>query len=62
MGPQNTLYVPASVLTANQNASVLIFELDLAPCEYPEDCYVEFVATPSINGEVHPLDKKLVGV
>ncbi|PFX20793.1 Beta-galactosidase [Stylophora pistillata] len=61
VGPQDTLYVPASVLTANQNATVLIFELDLAPCEYPEDCYVEFVDTPSINGDVHPLDGKQVG-
>ena len=58
VGPQNTLFVPASVLTASQNATVLIFELDLAPCEYPENCYVEFVATPSINGDVHPIDAK----
>ena len=36
---------------------LVIFELDNAPCESPDDCYVEFVDKPSINGPVHPMTK-----
>ena len=58
VGPQITLFVPANVLSISQNpASVVLLELDSAPCEFPENCYVEFVSTPSINGPVHPLGR-----
>ena len=58
IGPQITLFVPANVLSISQNpASVVLLELDSAPCEFPENCYVEFVSTPSINGPVHPLGR-----
>ncbi|KAJ7376860.1 Beta-galactosidase-1-like protein [Desmophyllum pertusum] len=58
VGPQNTLFVPASVLSVSQNpASVLLFELDFAPCEFPDPCFVEFVSTPSLDGPVHPFDE-----
>jgi len=33
----------------------MLFELDGAPCIFPETCFVEFVATPSLNGPVHPI-------
>ena len=56
IGPQITLFVPANVLSLKQkSASVMIFELDGAPCEFPESCFVEFVAAPSLNGTVHPI-------
>ena len=56
IGPQITLFVPANVLSLRQkSASVMLFELDGAPCEFPESCYVEFVSTPSLNGTVHPI-------
>ena len=57
VGPQITLFVPSNVLSLKQKtASIMLFELDGAPCEFPENCFVEFVATPSINGTVHPID------
>ena len=56
IGPQITLFVPANVLLLREkSASVMLFELDGAPCNFPETCFVEFVATPSINGTVHPI-------
>ena len=56
VGPQITLFVPANVLSLKQkSASVMLFELDGAPCIFPETCFVEFVATPSLNGPVHPI-------
>lgn len=57
VGPQETLFVPASVLSPNQQpSSLVLLELDGAPCEFPSSCFVEFVASPSINGTVHPID------
>ena len=57
VGPQETLFVPASVLSPNQQpSSLVLLELDGAPCEFPSNCFVEFVASPSINGTVHPID------
>ena len=57
IGPQITLFVPANVVSLKQKtASVLLLELDEAPCEYPESCFIEFVDTPSINGTVHPIE------
>ena len=56
VGPQQTLFVPASVLLLNKNStSVVLLELDGAPCEKTETCFVEFVDAPSINGPVHPI-------
>ena len=56
IGPQMTLFVPANVVSLKQKtASVLLFELDEAPCEFPESCFVEFVAAPILNGTVHPI-------
>ena len=56
VGPQNTLFIPANVLSVSKNpATIVLFELDSAPCEFPEKCYVEFVSTPSLNGAVHPI-------
>ena len=55
-GPQFTLFVPANVLSLKPSAiSVVLLELDGAPCLNPTSCFVEFVATPSINGPVHPI-------
>ena len=57
IGPQITLFVPVTVLSLGQKSvSVVIFELDGASCESPETCFVEFVATPSLNGTVHPIE------
>ena len=56
VGPQETLFVPANVLLLNKNsASVVLLELDGAPCEKTGTCFVEFVDAPSINGPVHPI-------
>ena len=55
-GPQYTLFVPANVLSLKPTSiSVILLELDGAPCLNPTSCFVEFVAAPSINGPVHPL-------
>ena len=55
-GPQKTLFVPANVLRPDQKPnSVVLLELDDAPCDYPEKCFVEFVTTPNINGTVLPI-------
>ena len=60
VGPQQTLFVPANVLSMNkQTISVVLLELDGDPCytlhHNTTTCFVEFVATPSINGPVHPI-------
>ena len=56
IGPQITLFVPANVISLKQKtASVVLLELDGAPCESPETCFVEFVTTPILNGTVHPI-------
>lgn len=55
-GPQETLYVPASFLSAGQQGSrVVLFELDDAPCDIPLTCVIESVSVPILNGTVHPL-------
>ena len=59
VGPQYTLFVPANVLSLKPSAiSVVLLELDGAPCLNTTSCFVEFVATPSINGPVHPIGAK----
>ncbi|XP_073236928.1 beta-galactosidase-like [Porites lutea] len=63
VGPQITLYVPASVLlSGKQNTSKLVlFELDNAPCKTPDDCYVEFLDKPNVDGPVHPMKGEIKG-
>ena len=59
VGPQYTLFVPANVLSLQKSAiSIVLLELDGAPCLNPTSCFVKFVATPSINGPVHPIGAK----
>ena len=56
IGPQITLFVPANAISLKKKtASVVLLELDSAPCESPETCFVEFVTTPILNGTVHPI-------
>ena len=58
VGPQITLYVPANVLhSGKQNSSKLVlFEVDNAPCQSPDDCHVEFLNIPMIDGPVSPMN------
>ena len=51
-GPQETLFVPGSLLSSGSN-EVLFLELDGAPCWVPEICFVQSVSTPILNGPVH---------
>ena len=56
IGPQISMFVPANVLSLRPKfASVMLFELDGAPCKSSETCFVEFKDTPSLNGPVHPI-------
>ena len=55
-GPQQTLYIPASVLSPNQKtSSLVVLELDDAPCDFPETCYVRFMTDPVVNGSTTPV-------
>ncbi|KAK3752223.1 hypothetical protein QZH41_002758 [Actinostola sp. cb2023] len=55
-GPQQTLYIPANVMSPNQQtSSLVILELDDAPCDYPNTCYVEFLTVHVINGSTTPM-------
>ncbi|XP_001641730.2 beta-galactosidase [Nematostella vectensis] len=55
-GPQQTLYVPASVMSMNQHPSnLVILELDNAPCDYPETCLVKCTTIPVLNGTTSPI-------
>lgn len=48
-GPQETLYVPASVLKTGSNELVL-FEIDMSPCTPPFDtCFATLVKTPDLG-------------
>ena len=50
VGPQMTLYVPATLLKTGTNMLILL-EQDHSPClDHPEHCHVEFVDKPEING------------
>jgi beta-galactosidase len=53
-GPQQTLYVPATILKGRcQPNKVVIFEQDRVPChsrKRKESCTIEFVTEPIING------------
>ena len=63
VGPQITLYVPASVLLSGKQSTskLVLFELDNAPCETPDDCYVEFLDKPNVDGPVHPMKGEIKG-
>lgn len=58
LGPQIAMYVPATALSRagyNMNSKLVLFEVDNAPCQSTEKCYVEFLDRPLINGAVHPM-------
>ena len=50
-GPQKTLYVPANILKSNTQNSVILFEIDQAPCDDKDNsnCFISFTATPDIG-------------
>lgn len=50
-GPQETLYVPASILSTAAPNNVTVLELEEAPCS-SDLCRVEFTATPILNATV----------
>ena len=52
MGPQITLYVPAGAFSQNGDNVLNLVELDKAPCDVQETCYVEMITTPILNGTV----------
>ena len=59
VGPQETLFVPGNLLSPSPNSiHVVLLELDSAPCEFSQSCFIEFVATPVLNGTVHPIGNK----
>ena len=61
VGPQLTLFVPASTLRPGMvNSQLVLLELDNAPCTSPEDCFVEFLETPDINGPVQPMAREKI--
>ena len=61
VGPQITLYVPASILNSGKEVTeVVLLELDNAPCEDPKGCFVDFVETPVIDGPVRPMTSKQI--
>jgi len=61
VGPQVTLFVPASTLRpGTEKSELVLLELDNAPCISPEDCFVEFLETPDINGPVHPMAREMI--
>ncbi|PFX14389.1 Beta-galactosidase, partial [Stylophora pistillata] len=61
VGPQVTLYVPASILNSGKAVTeVVLLELDNAPCEDSKDCFVDLVGTPEINGPVRPMTTKQI--
>lgn len=47
-GPQETLFVPAGILSTAAVNNVTILELEAAPCG-SDLCHVEFTATPILN-------------
>ena len=61
VGPQVTLFVPATtLLPGNENSELVLLELDNAPCIDQEDCFVEFSETPDINGPVRPVTREKI--
>lgn len=61
VGPQITLFVPAStLLPGKENSKLVLLELDNAPCISREECFVEFLETPDINGPVSPMTREKI--
>lgn len=53
-GPQVTLFIPGTVLNASpKKNTLLLFELEGAPCGPQQLCTIEFIDKPIINGTVH---------
>lgn len=50
-GPQETLFVPATILSTTALNNVTVLELEEAPCS-SDLCYVEFTAAPILNATV----------
>lgn len=50
-GPQKTLYVPANILKSNSQNTVVLFEIDKAPCNEKDKkkCFISFTTTPNIG-------------
>ena len=52
MGPQVSLFVPAGVIYPSPAKNTLLMvELESAPCDKAQDCYVAFQDTPDISGK-----------
>ncbi|KAG7166266.1 Beta-galactosidase-like 1 [Homarus americanus] len=49
VGPQVTLYVPQGVLRRGTN-TLLLLELEAAPCLTPHTCHVTLINTPEVDG------------
>ncbi|CAG0887732.1 unnamed protein product [Darwinula stevensoni] len=57
MGPQLTLYVPKSALRPLNE--VILFELEGSPCEQDDECKVQFVDSPILNGSTPHIESPL---
>lgn len=57
-GPQETLFVPADILSTSAPNNVTVLELEEAPCS-SDLCSVEFTATPILNTTVQFQHKHL---
>lgn len=57
-GPQETLFVPAAILSTTALNNVTVLELEEAP-RSSDLCYVEFTATPILNATVQSEHKHL---
>ena len=56
VGPQSTLFAPANVLLLKRSsASLVLLELDGAPCDIEETCFADFIDYPILNAPVRPL-------
>lgn len=53
VGPQVTLYVPAATLRQGDN-TLLLLELERAPCDHPDSCFVTLQIHHQINGPTPP--------
>ncbi|KAK3880575.1 hypothetical protein Pcinc_014933 [Petrolisthes cinctipes] len=53
VGPQVTLYVPGAVMHRGDN-TLLLLELERAPCDHPDSCFVTLQNHHQINGPTPP--------
>ncbi|KAK3108466.1 hypothetical protein FSP39_008416 [Pinctada imbricata] len=54
VGPQVRLYVPKPSLQALPVMNnIILFELERSPCDKSENCYVQFMDQPYVNGTAH---------